>query len=93
VDTNRTKELLHWLFRQRETFVCNKAQAEELRRVIQDVRLVLQGFEEQVRPELVNPIVRQLRMKFGDSTVCLDATTFYIARLDRIMQSKDEVVA
>jgi len=93
MDENRTKELLHWLFRQRETFVCRQSDAQELKRVVQDVGLVLQGFSEQNEPNLINAVVRQLRKNFKQDKICLDATSLYITRLDCIIQAKTEVAA
>lgn len=92
MEDGRIKELLHWMFRRREGFVCSKAQAEELKRVLLDARLTFQGFPEGLRPELVDAIVRQLRDRFGSDGLCLDATTLYIAQLDRIIQSKQGLV-
>jgi len=93
MDENRTKELLHWLFKRTDTFVCERADAGTLKAVIQDVRLVLQGFSEQNEPNLINAVVRQLRKNFRQDKICLDATSLYITRLDCIIQAKTEVAA
>lgn len=78
----RTKELLHWLFKNSGQFPCSKDEAKELIESLRNARLSVQGYPKMdTDSPFVLVITREVQKKYPDGQ---SALSFLQALIDRL---------